>query len=101
MLRFTETPVGSLDSPYCIYMSDTSDVELVADSNPDMIELHDGVLTVNGKTESIEVFDTDGHKLLASYGGSSTLSLAGLTSGVHIVVVKADGIWSYHKIMVK
>lgn len=101
VLRFTETPVGSLDSPYCIYMSDTSDVELVADSNPDMIELHDGVLTVNGKTESIEVFDTDGHKLLASYGGSSTLSLAGLTSGVHIVVVKADGIWSYHKIMVK
>lgn len=100
-LTFTETPQGSLENPMRLVSSTSNGIQSVADSSNVTVSICDQTLTVSGNVESIDIFDADGRKVLAARNGQSSVSLSGLQPGVHIVVVKADGIWSYHKIMVK
>lgn len=100
-LTLTETPQGSIDQPLRLDIINTTGIHSVAADSNVTVSVYDQTLIVNGNVERIDLFDTDGRKVLAAHNGESSISLAGLQPGVHIVVVKADGIWSYHKIIVK
>lgn len=99
-LTFTETPQGSLDSPMRLDASRTTGVRSVA-GNGVSVSVRDNILTVSGDPERIELYDTDGHKVISVRDGRSSVSLAGLQPGVHMVAVMTSGLWSYHKVMVR
>ena len=68
------------------------------------VELKDGVLYVDGVAciDGITLFDTAGNKALSSRSiPDGTLSVAQLVAGVYVVVVDADGNYSYHKIVIR
>ncbi len=99
-LTFTETPQGSLDSPMRLDASHATGVHSVA-GNGISVSIRDNILTVSGNPERIELYNTDGHKLISVRDGRNSVSLAGLQPGVHMVAVMTSGSWSYHKVMVR
>ena len=104
VLAFGEKVVGNLFDPYVITVGKSSgmyDASLAAGRK---VYLVGDVLYVDGVAciDGITLFDTAGNKALSSRSiPDGTLSVAQLVAGVYVVVVDADGNYSYHKIVIR
>ena len=104
MLAFGEKVVGNLFDPYVITVgksSGMSDASLAAGRK---VYLVGDVLYVDGVAciDGITLFDTAGNKALSSRSiPAGNISVAQLVAGVYVVVVDADGNYSYHKIVIR
>lgn len=104
VLAFGEKVVGNLFDPYVITVGKSSgmyDASLAAGRKVYLVGdvlYVDGVVCIDG----ITLFDTAGNKALSSRSiPDGTLSVAQLVAGVYVVVVDADGNYSYHKIVIR
>ena len=104
VLAFGEKVVGNLFDPYVITVGKSSgmyDASLAAGRK---VYLVGDVLYVDGVAciDGITLVDTAGNKALSSRSiPDGTLSVAQLVAGVYVVVVDADGNYSYHKIVIR
>lgn len=92
-LTFTESPVGSLKSPFVFNASATSAIETV-DNGAIKVIVENGNIEISGDTQSVElveVYDIAGVKEAAATNADK-LKFENLKTGVHIVVIyTADG----------
>ena len=104
VLAFGEKVVGNLFDPYVITVgksSGMSDASLAAGRK---VYLVGDVLYVDGVAciDGITLFDTAGNKALSSRSiPAGNISVAQLVAGVYVIVVDADGNYSYHKIVIR
>lgn len=104
VLAFGEKVVGNLFDPYVITVGKSSgmyDASLAAGRK---VYLVGDVLYVDGVAciDGITLFDTAGNKALSSCSiPAGNISVAQLVAGVYVVVVDADGNYSYHKIVIR
>lgn len=105
-ISFGEKVVGSLDDPYRISVAAQSGVTCVAYDGDVKVAQAGDMLVIKGVPAStvrkVEVFDLDGHKVLRSDRVSeSGIRISDLKGGVYVVVVNADGSYSYHKVLLR
>ncbi|MDE5796922.1 MAG: leucine-rich repeat protein, partial [Muribaculaceae bacterium] len=104
-LVFDEGQLYSMSAPYAISLEGTTvAVETISGADFEVVS-ENGAVSLNGdlsSVESLEVYDLAGHRVaMTAKVNGSRLSVAGLESGVHIIVVRTADACLYRKVMVK
>lgn len=105
-LEFGEKVVGSLDAPAALRFSSTSTGVIGVNDGKVRVEAVGRLLSIRGieseKIEQVEVYDLEGHKLLHTAAiTEGVVKTTSLPQGVYAVVVKAAGVYTYHKITLR
>ena len=105
-LRFSERVVGSLSSPHVLTVSQPTGISENAYSGKIKVTVSNGVLKVNGLEAddicNITIFNAEGKKVMHdTHVTDAGISISVLTSGTYVVVVDANGEFTYHKIAVR
>lgn len=100
-LQFTENPVGSLNYPYQ-FNAERTGIKSISTNNEISVSVINRMLNVAGNdVDYVAVYDINGNKILATANAQSPIALDIVNVGVHIVAVRSNGNWSYHKVMIK
>lgn len=105
-IEFSERIVGDIFNPFEIEINGTTGVRDTRNDGNVKVYAEGDMLRITGVAsrdiELVEIYDTDGHKLLReSNVAESGIRLPKLSIGIYVVVVKADGTFSYHKIALR
>lgn len=103
---FTADALGSLDNPYLLYLNSATGIDKVEYDGNVKVSVSNKRLYIYGveadTVELVEAYATDGVKRIhASRYTEAGVSADALDPGVFVVVVKADGHYSYHRIAVR
>ena len=106
MLDFSETLVGSIESPYAIKVGDATGIGSTAyDGNIRLSVVRDRLLIKGVAPEDISsvcLFDINGQKVMhETHISDSGIDISSLTGGVYVAVVCNGGQYTYHKIAVR
>ncbi|MDE7420818.1 MAG: chitobiase/beta-hexosaminidase C-terminal domain-containing protein [Muribaculaceae bacterium] len=103
-LTFSETVIGDLFNPYPITVKDTDGVETIEADSPIKVMFEGEMLLIKGVSADdvryVEVYDIQGQKLMhETRVPESGIKVQSLTDGIYVVIVNANGDYSYHKIV--
>lgn len=103
-LTFSETVIGDLFNPYSIMVKDTDGVETIEADSPVKVMFEGDMLLIKGvpadDVRYVEVYDIQGQKLIhETRVPESGIKVQSLTDGIYVVIVNANGDYSYHKIV--
>ena len=105
-LSFSETVVGDIFNPYIITINNKSGIGDVNYDGNIEVTVEGDMLHIKGiATDDIalvEIYDMKGTKLIRETNViDGCISISALTSGAYIVIVNANGEYSYHKIALR
>lgn len=105
-LKFEETVVGDIFQPYMIHINNKTGLSGVHYSGKVKVSVQDDVLRIKGVDPDdinyVEVYSMNGLKIMHEMNvPASGVRIPGLAAGVYVVVVHADGTYSYHKVSVR
>lgn len=105
-LKFSEELIGSLFNPHAIAINDRSGMSEVKYDGNIRVTVNGDMLVIKGipaeRIELVEVYDAGGHKLVRETRvPKSGINVACLTNGVYVVIVNANGEYTYHKIAIR
>ena len=106
-LSFSETVMGDIRAPYAINVDDSATgIDDVAYSGKIKVSVEGGMLRIKGVRAGdislVEVYAANGQKLIRETSVSeSGINVSSFTGGVYVVVVNANGEYTYHKIAVR
>lgn len=102
-IKFSETIIGDIFEPYVITINKGSGVEGVSYDGNIKVTVEGDMLRISGADcndiQLVEIYDIRGQKQLrTSHVDNSGIRISNLTDGVYVIIVKANGEYSYHKI---
>lgn len=106
-LRFGETVVGSVFSPYVIAINSGQDgISAVTYGGDITVSVEGDMLRINGidarDIDFVEVYDMSARKLIRETNiSASGVRISNLSADVYVVVVCGNGEYTYHKIAVR
>lgn len=105
-VRMSEDAVGNIFDPLRIAVGVESGVCAAAGEGRVSVRVDGDKLRISGVPAEdvvlVEIYDVDGHKLIrrTSVSGAG-IDIAALTDGVYVVIVKGEGEYTYHKIVIR
>lgn len=105
-LDFSESLVGSIDTPYAINVGKTTTVGAAAYDGDVRLSVVGKRLVISGVAaddiSSVELFDINGQKVMhETHISESGIDISSLSGGVYVAVVCSDARYTYHKIAVR
>lgn len=105
-VAFREDMMGDVRRPYEISINEESGVGEIAGEGGVTVYVDGDRLRISGvaadDVELVEIYDIDGHKLMRETSVSEAgVKVSPLTDGVYVVIVKGEGEYSYHKIVIR
>lgn len=102
-LKFREVVVGDIFNPYIIYTGVSNGVDEVSGSSHVKVFFEGDMLLIKGvnvdKIRYVEVYDIQGQKLIhETHVPESGIRVNTLSDGIYLVIVNAQGEYSYHKV---
>ena len=102
-LKFREVVVGDLFNPYIISTGASTGVDEVAGSSHVKVFFEGDMLLIKGVNVDdiryVEVYDIQGQKLIhETHVPESGIRVNTLSDGIYLVIVNAQGEYSYHKV---
>jgi hypothetical protein len=103
-LTFGEDIIGNIDRPYTIVVNGASGIGNITSGGNIRVRIVDDKLVVSGieakDIDLVEIYDIDGLKLIHEpYVTISGINVGHLTAGVYVVMVRGNGVTTYHKIV--
>lgn len=105
-IRFSETMLGDIFTPYQLTMSAPNSVNAIDLTGGIRVVVNHRNLKVRGinaaDVDNVSLFDTDGRKMLSTvYPGNDGIAVDRLEVGTYLVIVKSGNSYTYHKVLVK